>query len=865
MKKLLILAGLTIILSYHSCFASLRNEPDSAYLFAYSTTKNSGKNGLHFAWSIDRTNWNSIGPEYRFLFCDYGNWGSEKRMIAPFLFQDNNKLWHCVWSLNEREGVFAHASSKDLIYWKPQSYPVVMQDNNFTVPEVSFDKATGLYHITWLSNAGKDSLVYGVTTKDFKKYSETKQLTIANRLNIREKALISRNYEIGIIHKVPWTIVDALIKTQKLAAYNNTLYNESFKDDSSRFKGQKPVDATITADVSKGKKISDLLIGIFFEDINYAADGGLYAELIQNRGFEYALSDKKDRDKSWTSTKAWSLNGTKGTLTIDTISPIHINNKHYAILNITETGTGLANEGFNGIAVTQGEKYDFSVFVRNPDNKSKKLLVRLVGKNGDIIGEATVNANSTAWKKFETVIIANKTESEASLEIIPQTTGSVALDMISLFPQKTFKGRKNGLRNDLAQTIADIHPRFVRFPGGCVAHGDGIENIYRWKNTIGPLEARKPQRNIWNYHQSGGLGYFEYFQFCEDIGAEPLPVIAAGVPCQNSSTGGAGQQGGIPMCEMDDYVQEILDLIEYCNGDVKATWGRKRAEAGHPKPFNLKYIGIGNEDLITDIFEERFTKIFKAIKEKYPEIIVIGTVGPFFEGSDYLEGWNIATKLGVPMVDEHYYVNPGWFIHNQDFYDKYDRSKPKVYLGEYASWGNTLYNALAEALHLSNIERNGDVVSMTSYAPLLAKERFTQWNPDLIYFTNTEVKPTVNYYIQKLYGQNSGDWYIESNIALSDNKETVRKRVTVSIVRDSKTGDFIIKLPNLLPIEVNTQIKLTGIGTINPIATQTVLTGKPGDKNIIPVTSNISVNDNFTVTLPAYSFSLIRLKATNSK
>jgi alpha-L-arabinofuranosidase len=841
--------------------AKAKNEPDSAYLFAYATTKNTGHNGLHIAWSVDRINWASIGPEHRFLFCDYGRWGSEKRMLTPFLFQDENLGWHCVWSLNERDGVLAYASSKDLMYWKPQRYPKVMVGNNCTVPEVSYNKTTGLYSITWLSTKGKDSLVYGVTTKDFKEYSETKQLSIAYRLNKREKVMISGNMETGMVYKVSWKTIDALIKSQMFAAYNNQLTNEGFREDSSRFKGQKPVEATITANVSKGKKISDMLIGVFFEDINYAADGGLYAELIQNRDFEYALSDKEGRDKTWNNSKSWSLVGDKGSFTIDTVLPIHPINKHYAVLNITEIGTGLANEGFAGIAVTQGEKYDFSIFVSNPDNISKKLLVRLKSKGGDVIGETTINTASKDWKKVSAILTAGKTTTDASLEIIPQVKGSVALDMISLFPQKTFKGRKNGLRADLAQTIADIHPRFVRFPGGCVAHGDGIGNIYKWKNTIGPLEARKPQRNLWGYHQSAGLGYYEFLQFCEDIGAAPLPVIAAGVPCQNSATGGAGQQGGVPMCDMDNYVQDILDLVEYCNGDISSTWGKKRAEAGHPKPFNLKYLGIGNEDLITDIFEERFAMIFKAIKAKYPEIIVIGTVGPFYEGSDYVEGWDIATKLGVPMVDEHYYENPGWFINKQDFYDRYDRSKPKVYLGEYASKGNALYNALSEAIYLTSLERNGDVVSMASYAPLLAKEKYTQWGTDLIFFNNTEIKPTPSYYVQKLYGQNSGDTYMESDVTLSDNKEMVRKRLGVSVVRDTKTGDYILKLANMLPVEVSTKVKLEGLGSFNPSATQTVLTGNPGDRKASPVTSNIIVGDNFNASLPAYSFVVIRIQS----
>ncbi|MDP4274922.1 MAG: alpha-L-arabinofuranosidase C-terminal domain-containing protein [Bacteroidota bacterium] len=839
--------------------ANMLNQPDSAYLFSYASTKNAGHNGLHFAWSIDRRHWTAIGPEYSFLKSDYGAWGSEKRMVDPFLFQDSSGLWHCVWSLNERDGVFAHADSKDLLYWGRQSYPVVSKERNCLMPEVSCDKNNGYYTISWISTNTGDNEISSVTTKDFKNYTPAKLFLQANRLNARVNISIGERVETGIVHKVPWEIIEGLIQKQQLDIYNSQLNSENPTGDSIRFTSFKPLSATITVDASKPKKISDMLTGIFFEDINYAADGGLYAELIQNRDFEYMPGDKKGNDKSWNSYKAWSLNGKEGSFTIDSVSPIHPNNKHYAALDIKKTGTGLVNEGFDGIALKEGDKYDFSLFARRADAKNEKLVIRLIGSKGEIYGQATVNVTSAKWKKFSSVLVANKTVADARLEIVPQSDGRVDLDMISLFPQKTFRGHKNGLRSDLAQVLADIHPRFMRFPGGCVSHGDGLGNIYRWKNTIGPLEARKPQRNLWGYHQSAGLGYFEYFQFCEDIGTEPVPVIAAGVPCQNSSTGGAGQQGGIPMSEMDSYVQDILDLIEWANGDVHTKWGKLRAEAGHPKPFNLKYIGIGNEDLITDIFEERFTMIYKAIKEKHPEITVIGTVGPFCEGTDYTEGWNIASKLNVPVVDEHYYQPVGWFINNQDFYDKYDRSKPKVYLGEYASWGNTLFNALTEALYLASVERNGDVVKMASYAPLLAREKHTQWNPDLIYFNNTEVKPTVNYEVQKLYGNNSGDTYLESNLRLSTDKTDARKRVAVSVVRDSKTNDLIVKLVNLLPVAVNTDVNLKGVGAIDSTATKTVLSGRPVDKNVKPLVENISVGENFNCSLPAYSFTLIRI------
>lgn len=836
--------------------------PDSVYLFAYTPENLSGRTGLQFAWSVDRKNWYSIGQNFNFLYSDYGRWGSQKKMIAPYLFQDSDGMWHCVWSLNDKDGTFAHAASKDLIVWGRQSYPPVMQDNNCLKPIVS--QNNGIFTISWKSSADSKNGFYAVTTNDFVNYAATKTIQESERIDLRESITINGISQNGTVNKISWNNVDGLIKAEQLAAYNNQLKAESSKTDDVRFASLKTVNATITVNSSQSKKISNTLIGVFFEDINYAADGGLYAELIQNRGFEYALSDKQGRDKTWNSSKSWSIEGNQNTFTIDSLAPIHENNKHYAVLKTTEIGKGLTNEGFNGIALKAGDKYDFSLFTRNLAGANTKLLIRLVGKNGEKYAQTTINSNNKNWKKLTAVLVANKTAADAKLEIIPQSTGSIALDMISLFPQKTFKGRKNGLRPDLAQTIADIQPKFMRFPGGCVAHGDGLGNIYHWKNTIGPLESRKPQRNQWGYHQSMGLGYFEYFQFCEDMGAAPLPVVAAGVPCQNSGTGGAGQQGGIPMCDMDDYVQDVLDLIEYANGDVNTKWGKKRAEAGHPKPFNLKYVGIGNEDLITDIFEERFTMIFNAVKEKHPEITVIGTVGPFYEGTDYNEGWAIADKLNIPMVDEHYYESVGWFINNQDFYDKYDRSKAKVYLGEYAAFlpgrPNNIETALAEALYLTAVERNGDVVSMTSYAPMLAKEGHTQWNPDLVYFNNTEVKPTVGYQVQKLYGNNAGDVYLSNDIQLSDTNEAVRKRIGVSVVRDSKTNDLIVKLVNMLPVEVNTQLNLKNLGVTASNASRTLLAGTPDSKTALPKTDTIAVSEDFSCAIPAYSFSVIRIK-----
>nr|WP_315148869.1 alpha-L-arabinofuranosidase C-terminal domain-containing protein [uncultured Flavobacterium sp.] len=850
-----------------SAFSAFAKNPDSVYIFSYSSGKTF--DGLHFAWSTDKINWHPIGQEYSYIHSDYGTWGSEKRMVSPILFPGADGMWHCVWGLNEKDGTFAHASSKDLLYWGRQSYPVVMNDKNCLTPEVTYNKEKQEYTITWLSKDQTETKVWSNTTKDFKKYSETKNIPLSEYKNSRTTVQLNGKSESGSINKVAWSVVEGLIKTQQLSAYKNQLWSETTKTDNERFAGLKPVEAKFAVDAAKSKKISDKLLGIFFEDINYAADGGLYAELVQNRDFEYTLADTKGRDKTWNSTKAWCLKGETSKYIIDSINPIHPNNKHYAKISIKQTGTALINEGFDGIAVKAGEKYDFSVFARTSDSKAGKLLVRLIGKNGEIYGEASTPVIAENWKKYNATITAKTTVADASLEIVPQMTGTLDLDMISLFPQQTFKGHKNGLRADLAQTLADLKPKFIRFPGGCVAHGDGLENIYKWKNTIGPLETRKPMPNLWGYHQTVGLGYFEYFQFCEDVGATPLPVIAAGVPCQNSSTGGAGQQCGVPMSEMNSYVQDILDLVEYANGDITTKWGKKRAEAGHPKPFNLKYIGIGNEDLITDIFEERFTMIFKAMKEKHPEITVIGTVGPSFEGTDYQEGWDLASKLNVPMVDEHYYQSPGWFIYNQDYYDSYDRSKPKVYLGEYAAHlpgrPNNIETALAEALYLTSAERNGDVVSMTSYAPLLAKDKHTQWNPNLIYFSNTEVRPTVGYEVQKLYGQNAGDEYIPSEISLSNNQENVKNRIAISVVQDSKSNDIIVKLVNLLPVSVNASIDLKNYNLGNTQTAKTVLKGDPSDRNARPVITVSSVSELANAELPAYSFTVYRIKTIGTK
>lgn len=766
--------------------------------------------GLAFEYSSDSLHWHSLGQGRTFVDSDFGTWGAEKKMADPCLFQDADGLWTLMWIPNRRYSQYAVCTSPDLIHWRPQDYP---------------------------------------------------PLTPAIERTMRER----RRSAI----RVPWSLVEQLRQRCEYLDARDKRHSESLLQDDRLFAGLQSFGIQLTFDLADAKTISDELIGVFFEDISYGADGGLYAELVQNRDFEYAPGENR-HDRSWGPLKAWETPDSAA-IAISTIDPIHPNNPHYAVLT-SRTGSPatLVNTGYDGIAVRVGESYDLSLFTRKAPGQrgAMRLRISLVGDGGTPLGTTTLTVSHTTWRQQTAVIRPSASDPSASLVVEPLVPGIIHLDMVSLFPRHTFKGRKNGLRSDLAQAIADLHPRFVRFPGGCVAHGDGLHNMYLWKNTIGPLEARKPMRNIWNYHQTLGLGYYEYFQFCEDIGAEPLPVIPAGVPCQNSSDGGPGQQGGLPMDEMEAFTQDILDLIEWANGDARTTrWGRLRAQSGHPKPFNLKHIGIGNEDLISDVFTERFTYIYNKVHARYPDIEVCGTVGPFYEGSDYERGWQLATELDLPMVDEHYYVSPGWMIHNQDYYDHYDRSKPHVYLGEYAAHArgrrNCMESALCEALYLTNVERNADVVRMTSYAPLLSREGHSNWDPDMIYFNGTVVRLTPGYYVQQMFGMNSGDRYISGVLTSSASLGVdVRRRISYSCVTDSHTGDVIVKIANLLPVSVSADIDLTPFGIVGSDAQMTTLSGAPTDTNAKPVTSAVSITDmHARPSLPAYSFTVLRAKA----
>ena len=806
-------------------------------VFFYSPNPNGG---LRMA-VLENDTWDDLG---RLCSSDYGTWGAEKKMYHPSLCRANDGSWRLVFQLNDIAPLFGASYSRDLVTWRPQDYPRVNSQKCKNPVVVAEGDAFKVYYQTANGDTRRIS-----ADADFRHFIGDEAVKADVRLWHRDTVSIKGEQQTGQIFTITDAEVQRVRDDFRLQGEKWAPTNERMHDDAQKLSIPSVINTTLTVSPNQEKPISDKLIGIFFEDISYAADGGLYAELIQNRDFEYTSKDHR----GWNATTAWHSNKP---IEISSEHPLHPNNPHYALI----WPDTLWNEGWDGIVVEKGKKYIFSMFVFAGGQK-QDFLIQLVGQKGQVLAQSKLKTRASDWQQFSTVLKAKASDEKGRLVIIPQKVARVGIDMVSLFPQETFMGRKNGLRKDLAQVIADLHPKFVRFPGGCMSHGQGLENIYHWNHTVGPLQSRKPDFNIWNYHQTRGLGFFEYFQFCEDIGAEPLPVLAAGVPCQNSANnaeGIGGQQGGIPMADMPAYVEEICNLIEWANGDPATNeWAKMRADAGHPKPFNLKYLGLGNEDIISTVFEERYEMISKAVRERYPDIKICGTVGPFHSPSaDYTEGWDFTKKHPdlQYMVDEHYYESTGWFMHNRDYYDSYDRTAAKVYLGEWAASTNVkrpnVETALAEALYLTDIERNGDVVEMTSYAPMLSKDGHSNWNPDMIYFSNTHIRTTPAYEIQRLFSVYCGDRYIKSQFSNLDSQ--LAHRIGASVVRDSKTGKRYLKLVNALPSTL--KIHVEGINLPATVKCQQ-FTGAIDDQKA--KTTEIETNE--PTTLPPYSLRVIAL------
>jgi alpha-L-arabinofuranosidase len=514
-------------------------------------------------------------------------------------------------------------------------------------------------------------------------------------------------------------------------------------------------DYTITVDPSaRGAAIDDTMYGVFYEDINRAADGGLYAELVQNRSFEYSTAD----NASYTPLTSWTADGTAEVL--NDAGRLNERNRNYLSLG---AGSSVANSGYNtGIHVEKGEKYDFSVWARAESGTTLTVTLRDAAGALAKVREVAVEGE---WRKYTATFTATRTSNRGRLAVA--TTAPAALDMVSLFPRDTYKGRPNGLRKDLAEKIEALSPGFLRFPGGCLVNTGSMEDYseasgwerersYQWKDTIGPVEERATNANFWGYNQSYGLGYYEYFRFAEDIGAMPLPVVPALV------TGCGQNRATDDDALLKRHIQDTLDLIEFANGPRTSEWGAKRAEMGHPKPFGLTHIGVGNEENLPREFMARFKEFRAAIEAEYPDITVVSNSGPDDSGATFDTAWQLNREAGVDMVDEHYYNSPQWFLQNNDRYDSYDRNGPEVFLGEYASQGNAWKNALSEAAFMTGLERNADIVKLASYAPLLANEDYVQWSPDMIWFNNHASWGSANYEVQKLFMNNTGDRVVPS-------------------------------------------------------------------------------------------------------
>ena len=618
--------------------------------------------------------------------------------------------------------------------------------------------------------------------------------------------------------------------------------------------------------------IKQTMWGIFFEDINLAADGGIYAELVKNRSFEFTtpLMGWKEQRKG----------STGGTLLVVNREKENKNNPRYLRVKQATSGNyGITNEGFRGMGIKKDRQYDFSVWARNEKESKTQLRIELINTKGEIIGSSKLTIDNGQWKKYTVSFTSSATDPKAQLNIWFEGKGSVDLDMISLFPKDTWKNRSGGLRADLVQLLADLKPGFIRFPGGCIVEGRDLANRYQWKKTVGKVEDRELIINRWNtefanrsapdYFQSFGLGFYEYFLLAEDIGASPLPILNCGMACQFNTAEVVSSD------QLDPYVQDALDLIEFANGPVNTKWGKLRTAMGHPSPFNLKMMGVGNEQWGPQ-YIERYTYFAKAIKQKYPSIQLINSVGPYSDGDLFKFLNDTLRKMKADILDEHYYRAPEWFLQNAKRYDNYDRNGPKIFSGEYAAHPvgipngpnkNNWRGALAEAAFMTGLERNADVVTMASYAPLLAHVDGWQWTPDLIWFDNLKSYGSPSYYVQKLFSNNRGTQVvpIEMNGEVMAGKDSLYASACI----DKNTNELIIKIANTIGKEQSVSFTFSGLKNANTKAMLTTL--QSDDMNAVnsfekpmsisPMSKEVDIKDRvLSLPLSASSFSVIRLK-----
>lgn len=632
---------------------------------------------------------------------------------------------------------------------------------------------------------------------------------------------------------------------------------------------------TLTVDTETSRAaIQPTMYGIFFEDINFAADGGLYAEMVKNRSFEFTLPKigwlEPNSDR-------WSMNEGSG---IGAVIKEDRSGSKANYLKVTVKGDKyqLINEGFRGMGVVAGQQYDLTLQAAVQAGNISGITAQIVDGAGKVVGQATLSVSGSAWKTYEAVISVAETVEKAQLKLTFIGKGEIDLDMISLFPQDTWMGRKKGMRKDLVQLLDDLQPGFLRFPGGCIVEGRTLDRRYQWKKTVGPVEDREFLINRWNtefdhrptpdYYQSFGLGFFEYFQLSEDMGAEPLPILSCGMACQFNT----GEL--VPMDELGPYIDDALDLIEFANGAVSTEWGKLRSDMGHPEPFNLKYIGVGNEQWGED-YIERYKVFDAAIKSKYPEIIVVSGSGPFPDGEMFEYGMEELTKLNAELVDEHYYRSPEWFRQNATRYDDYDRNGPKIFAGEYAAQSvaiaspdnkNNWECALSEAAYMTGMERNADLVVMTSYAPLMAHAEGWQWTPDMIWFNNLSAYGTANYYVQKMYANHPGTDLL--SITEAGQALTGQNDLYASAVRNAATNELIIKVVNTGAKAQELSINIKGAIANGMAKTLTMVSDELDAVNsfeeptkISPVAGQAEVKKGIlSASLPAHAFVLYTVK-----
>ncbi len=567
-----------------------------------------------------------------------------------------------------------------------------------------------------------------------------------------------------------------------------------------------------------GAEIQPTMYGLFFEDINYAADGGLYAELVKNRSFEFPQA-----------LMGWN---SFGKVEVRDDGPFE-RNPHYVRLRPAKhphMQTGLDNRGYFGIGLKKDAEYRFSVWARIPDGgNAGKIRVELVDTKSmgesQVYTSQEVTIGSKEWKKYQVVLKAPVTDPKATLRVFLTSPATVDLEHVSLFPVDTWKGHENGLRKDIVQALADLKPGIFRFPGGCIVEGTTLDDRYQWKNTVGPVENRPLNLNRWqytfthrfypDYYQSYGLGFFEFFQLSEEIGAEPLPILNCGLACQYQNAAD-DETSRVVLDQLDPYIQDALDLIEFANGDVTSKWGKVRADMGHPAPFNLKFIGIGNEQW-GSVYPERLELFVKAIRKAYPDIQIVGSSGPNSEGADFDYLWPEMKRIKVDLVDEHFYRPESWFLAQGARYDQYDRKGPKVFAGEYACHGqgkkwNHFHASLLEAAFMTGLERNADIVHMATYAPLLAHVEGWQWRPDLIWYDNLQTVRTASYYVQQLYAKYKGT----NVLSLTMDKQPVtgaegQNGLFASAVYDAGTGEYIVKVANTSDQKQTLNLKFEGM------------------------------------------------------